>query len=308
VVAFSSDGASTKPFLFRTYEAFDNRAISRRDTANPTRNPGKPQQIEISLVGRATSAAPGYFKPVSIPNQNGGGRSSFKDGGFGCNNPSNEVRRDVVNKHGGRNENLGPYISIGTGEQPDVHMFVRDGAFQRIRNVAQNLRTAISLPSLTEGAHLNMIDAARDGNKETFPYFRFDGGPRLGKLPMDSWKGHKLTKITGRDPTSGCKTLEDMDSAIAMYLREDEVNNALDKAAKLLVKRRRLRTRDQSAWDRYACASWYLCPFGDCQKGTLTFETRADFRRHVLNDHKYQVKEELLEASLTTCRQCWLYD
>jgi len=306
VVAYKSAQAATTPFLFRTYFAIDHPPI-RRGTRTPIRNPGPPQNLEIPFVGRATSAAPGYFRPVRIP-QNGGGTISFKDGGFGCNNPSNEIRRDVINQYDDRNENLGPFISIGTGQQEDVNMFPTDGAFKHIRHFAKNLKTAISLPSLTGGAHENMRDSASDGSVVKFPYFRFEGGPRLGKVDMDSWVGHKLTKITGRDSTSGCKTLEQIEIAVAMYLSQDpDANKDLDQAAKLLVKRRRWMTRDQSAWDRYACASWYICPFGDC-KGKKRQKTRTDFKKHVLDDHKFEVKTEVLEVGLTKHRQCWLYE
>jgi hypothetical protein len=308
VVAYTNERTATTPYLFRTYRAFDY--VDRRNTQTPIRNPGDPQSLEIPIIGRATSAAPGYFRPVEIPTNGSNGYRktiSFKDGGFGCNNPSNEVRRDIKCRHGDRNENLGPFVSVGTGQQEDVDMFPRDGAFKHIRHFVKNVKTVISLPPLTEGAHLSMRDAAFDGNRVIFPYFRFDGGPRLGKLPMDSWSGHKFTRITGRDSTSGCKTLEEIEIAVTMYLKDDpDANNDLDKAAKLLVQRRRLRTRDKSAWDRYACASWYQCPFGDC-KDKRRHETSIDFKNHVIRDHKFQVDTDVLEAQLVKSRHCWLY-
>jgi hypothetical protein len=301
VVAYASNGTATTPYLFRTYQTYEMK--ERVTTRNKVRNPGEALVLDITLVGRATSAAPGYFPPVKI--RSGKGTVKFKDGGFGTNNPSDEIRRDVKHLHGNTNSMLGPFISIGTGCD-DVKMFAGDGAFLRIREVWKNAMTAFSLPSLTTGTHENMLGAAFDGNRRVFPYHRFDGGERLGKVKMDSWAGHKYTGITGRDATPGCKTLEEIEVAVAMYLRNSEVSKELDAAAELLVKRRRFRMRDKSNWDRYASASWYQCPFDGC-KDKRRHDTLRQFREHVVRHHQYQVSPEVLGAALAESRRCWVY-
>jgi hypothetical protein len=278
--------------------------LERRHAINKIRNPGPAQNLDIPAVGRATSAAPGYFAPAEI-RINGGQTIKFKDGGFGCNNPSDEIRRDVRALNGSSNKNLGPFISIGTGTDRVIEKFPTDGAFKHIRGFWRNLKSSTDMVSLTAGAHESMLDAASDGDDENFPYFRFDGGERLGALKMDAWVGHKLVGITGRDPTPGCKTIEEMNTAVAMYLQNPHVSAKLDEVAELLVRRRRYQIRDKSKWDRYACASWYQCPY-PC-KGGKRFDTLCGFREHVLREHRNPAMLADLETELAKFRHCWIY-
>jgi hypothetical protein len=63
----------------------------------------------IWMIARATSAAPGFFKPMVI---NG---STFIDGGLGANNPTNTVLTELTNNDEVKLKNA-TVVSIGTGQ------------------------------------------------------------------------------------------------------------------------------------------------------------------------------------------------
>ena len=231
---------------------------------------------------------------------------TFKDGGFGSNNPSEEAYYDIANKHGGTSKNIGPFISIGTGSIP-LKMFPgRKGNLKNLRNTIANGKTLMQLPSRTARAHENMIRISNFDGKEPFPYYRFDGGDRLGKVSLGEWKSHRYTFITGRDNTPGCKTLAEIEAATAIYLRRPDVQRDLKEVAKILVERRRLRTRNESDWDRYASFSYYECDFKDCNRERIN--TAQEFKEHIRKKHGHSVDDRVLEAQLKKKRRIyWVY-
>ena len=101
------------PYLFRSY--IHRLCLGQKTHLNPN-NDGCP--LTICEVARATSAAPGYFKVLKLPNTN----HVFMDGGIRANNPSlvawNEVlqmaRIDNPSITGGKA--VGCFISVGTGK------------------------------------------------------------------------------------------------------------------------------------------------------------------------------------------------
>ena len=66
--------------------------------------------LPIWEVPRATSAAPDYFPPTSMHSGNGPEIVTFKDGGFGLNNPSEEAYHDIANKQGVTSKNIGSLL------------------------------------------------------------------------------------------------------------------------------------------------------------------------------------------------------
>ncbi len=300
VLAYADHNTGESPYLFRTY---GNLAPPRRHRT--LRNPGGASMVSIWEVARATSAAPGYFSPIRIKTGRGPEAITFKDGGFGSNNPSEEAYKDILNKHGGiMNMNIGPFISIGTGKTP-LHMFGRNPG--HLRDVIANVKTAFKLPSRTLKAHQNMLHHADPPNGEVqFPYYRFDGGTQLGEIDLGDWESHRLAGFTGRDATSGRKTLEKIEAAIREYLADQDVQNDLMICAKLLVDRRRLRTRSASDWDRYASYSHYVCDVRGCSNRSAN--TAHDFKEHLRRHHKYQLADPVIEKKVRECRRVqWLY-
>ncbi len=242
---------------------------------------------------------------MKIRSGNGPEVVTFKDGGFGSNNPSEEAYHDIANKHGG-SKNMGPFISIGTGTIP-LKMFPgKRRNLKNLRNSIANMRTVMQLPSRTAKAHENMIRISNFDGEERFPYYRFDGGERLGEVGLGEWKSHRYTFITGRDNTPGCKTLAEIEAAAAIYLRRPDVQRDLKEVAKILVERRRLRTRNKSDWDRYASFSYYECDFKGCNQKRIN--TLQKFKEHMRKKHHTMVDDRVLEAQLKK-KRCvyWVY-
>ena len=266
------------------------------------RNLGGASNLAIWEVARATSAAPGYFPPIKIKTGNRSEVIQFKDGGFGSNNPSEEAYRDIIHKHGD-SSHMGPFISIGTGITP-LEMFSKRS--DNLSTAWVNIKTAIRLPSRTLNAHVNMDWLANLDDVERFPYFRFDGGLDLGEVGLGEWESHSFTRITGKDGTSGRKTLKKIETAVAVYLQRRDVQKDLKECAELLVKRRRLRARNASDWDRYASYSHYECDVKGCQKRRVN--TAHEFKEHLLRDHKLRLVDPIIDKKVSECRHVhWLY-
>ena len=266
------------------------------------RQQGPAPRLAIWKVARATSAAPGYFEPIKIPKgQDPNEFVEFKDGAFGVNNPSEEAWVDVIHKNGGLDNSVAIFVSIGTGVHSTSIFSDLPGNWQ---NLKAEIKGAIRHPARTRGVHENM--AIHSDSAAGFEYFRFDGGEPLGHVALDEWKSHsRFAKFRGKNATPGCITIEKMNKATAEYLQEPSVQEDLLKVAELLVHRRRLRTRDLSAWDRYASASWYECTHKGCRHRII--DTADLYKRHVKEEHDIKLVEEIIERDMRKSRRCWEY-
>ena len=308
MVAYSDQGATDAPYLLRTFETFPQGNPIRRASSMKSfevRNAGPPQDMDIPLVGRATTAAPGYFKHLTT--KIGNKTYRFKDGGFGCNNPSWETYRDVLALLPNGSKDMGPFVSIGTGVSHVDRFSQKPGRFRH--KLAELKAATKGMPTMTLQAHENMRTVANRDNKERFHYSRFDGGKALGAIQMDEWKPNDRTGIsffTGKHQYSGRDTIKKIEAAVKLYLAQEEVQQGLDRCAKILVQRRRLQTRDQSKWDRFACASCYICPYDKCgeRRRHVTLE---EYKGHVLRFHPNEANRKQFEADTRNARQCWLY-
>lgn len=268
------------------------------------KNHGDAPNLPIWQVARATSAAPGYFSPIKINKGNGSDprdRIRFKDGGFGTNNPTKEAYYDIVDKHGGQSK-IGLVLSIGTGKT-SLDLFARKSGHWN--NTIANFKAATKLPSRTLKAHDDMLRLAENDGEELFPYYRFDGGESLGELAIDEWKSHHFTKLTGHSDERGYKTIKKIEDGTEDYLQNPEVQRDLVACAKDLVRRRRLRTRDVSKWDRYASASYYECDLKGCEARRI--KTSQEYAEHIKSQHGIQVADSVLEKRMQSSRRCWIY-
>ena len=302
VLAYADKVGADYAYVFRTYRTHAPLQRSKsRGRSGTIGTYGDAVALPIWQVARATSAAPTYFRPIKISN-NEHGSVTFKDGGFGSNNPSEEAYNDIIEKHGGISQKMGPFISIGTGIPPIEFFSKKKG---NLNNAITNLKAALRLPSRTVGVHHRMERHANYDNKKCFPYFRFDGGERLGEIALDEWKGHRLTWLTGKDKEPGFTTLEKMFVATAAYLAEPKVQQDLTECARILVRRRRLRVRNSSEWDRYAAFSYYDCNVQGCDR---TRSNKADdFREHLRRYHQ-KIAEKEMEQRVRECRHVyWKY-
>ena len=301
-MAYADNMSCDSPYLFRTYDTSAPGPSGSGSQPDPT-NYGPAPELDIWQVARATSAAPGYFPEIKIPGGNDG-FIRFKDGGFGSNNPSYEAYKDIVRKHGGMHStSMGPFVSIGTGVS-DLTMFATKSG--NLRRALANLKAAISLPPRTFKAHSKMEDDSHHDREEVFPYYRFDGGEDLGRIAMDAWEGDRLKWLTGRRNVPGHKTLKQVESAIANYIHDRAVQRQLDKCAQDLVRRRRLRMRDKSDWERYASFSYYECDEKDCVE--RRFDKAHGFQEHMRSQHGIKPASKSMDEKLKQCRRIyWVY-
>lgn len=198
---------------------------------------------------------------------------------------------------------MGPFISIGTGLTPMDSFGKRSN---NLSNAFANLKAAVKVASRTLRTHERMIREADWDGEERFPYFRFDGGPQLGEVRLSEWESYRFTGVTGKDGTSGHKTLKKIEAAIAVYLCNRDVQRDLTECAKLLVNRRRLRARNASDWDRYASYSHYVCNMKSCPERSAN--TADDFKNHLQRNHNFKLVDPVMDTMVAECRHVqWLY-
>jgi hypothetical protein len=289
------------PFLFRTY---DCREGSLDVSTNPPLNAGPAAQCTIIEVGRATSAATNYFRPIEIENWGVGGYREnqpipFMDGGFGTNNPSHEILKDIRRKRKAPNGVIDVFVSFGTGISDENFQ----GKLTSLNRIVKEMTKEITnvLP-----AHKAMEDDSgihnEDGDRR-FHYFRFDGGEGLGRIPMDEWSGRRKSQLRLTSRPTGEDTLRTMEEAVRDYLKEENVKRDLKNLASILVRRRRLRTRDTVAWERYACASRYECSQAGCYAWLFTED---ELGAHLVGEHANLSGDDRLRA-IEGARKCWTY-
>jgi hypothetical protein len=117
------------------------------------------------LASSATSAAPGFFHPITI--STGHYKETFRDGATGCNNPVREVyygARDLWN------DAEFCVVSIGTG------LPVKSEFGDDFRGL---LRALINISTETERTNRRFASEHRD-----LEYFRFNVGNGLGDIEL----------------------------------------------------------------------------------------------------------------------------
>ncbi|KAL8670057.1 MAG: hypothetical protein Q9168_005383 [Polycauliona sp. 1 TL-2023] len=148
-------------------------------------------------------------------------------------------------------------------------------------------------------AALRPEQAIRDEfDRDQVPYYRLHGGGHLESLPLF---------IYNERTVASRNTFDAIAVAISSYLSQSEVQQELKECATILVKRRRLRARDPSAWDRYAWASYYECSYTGCPSEQSRWNTADLFKDHVLQEHYSALTERPLEQALKEDRRCWEY-
>ena len=145
--------------------------------------------IDIWEAARATTAAPLYFKPMTITNSDGLPRR-FIDGAIGCNNPSERLLEEADLLYGKRRK-LGCVVSLGTGDKPQE---LRETASGIQGTLSWGLSLALVMKEITvdcEETH------ARVKKKfENFPhaYFRFNVAGGAVDIKLEDWDKIGLLK------------------------------------------------------------------------------------------------------------------
>lgn len=131
----------------------------------------------ICQAALATSAATTFFDPVTI------GDRTFADGGFGANNPVDEVEGEASNVWCWETGNLKPlvkcFISIGTGN-PGKTAF-EDSMFKFVS------QTVVDIATETENTEKKFI-ARWAKHFDESRYFRFNVDQGLQSIGLDEYK------------------------------------------------------------------------------------------------------------------------
>ncbi|TKA49859.1 hypothetical protein B0A49_13135 [Cryomyces minteri] len=183
-------------------------------------NTGDNGRVFIYEAGRATSAAPLYFREAEV---NG---SRFMDGGVMMNNPSFRGFSEAANLHASRplerrcteNTPVGVVVSIGTGRSAPLSMFQNGNVVQQIRRIG---KAAIKHLSDPEPKHEDMVVTMEHLK---VPYFRFNVEEGLENTKMDEWKSdtiHRIQEMTQE------------------YLKINDTRDKIRKCAEYLVAYRR---------------------------------------------------------------------
>jgi hypothetical protein len=262
-------------FVFRSYDRLSK-------DRNEIFNIGPASSARIWKVGRATSAAPKYFSEQRI------GKSTYIDGGMGCNNPALVLVDEVEGVHGRRPELV---ISIGTGTdanedtppvsgnassvQPAQSVTAKERHKHRILNNVRKLKNVgLQLPNIatdSKNAHLAL-------KKIVIPIYRRFNVPGLANIELDEWRPSDTS-----DELKGEETLKKMRHETRLYLDKEETKLDLERCARTLVRLRRERAETER-WEQYATHTLYSCPEGEECK-SLHFPSRDKLRMHASERH-----------------------
>ncbi|MCJ1356604.1 MAG: hypothetical protein MMC33_006599 [Icmadophila ericetorum] len=282
-VAYAAiESSKEDPFLFRSYEHLKNTDAWKFDKGNykngtrydPSgehhwaafeRNPGPAHALPIASVARCTTAATGFFKPMTL------GDVQFVDGALGCNNPSAEALNEVIQMHNGNSAAVKLLLSVGTG-QAEVTRIGRG----RLSRMVQAGKAAVGVLTGTEETHQHMLERASDLSG-TLRYERFNVPKALGigEMPMDIWND----KVRERIKT---KTEEYLNSpSVKGELSEDE---NLRSIAQMLVKARRERAATRR-WPISTSQVRYRCTVEKCDNGQKVRNTFDEMWSHIQREH-----------------------
>jgi hypothetical protein len=209
---------------------------------------------------------------------------TFIDGGLGpANNPSKEAFDEVTTA----NERIGTFVSIGTA---------RGSANKFERGVLRFIKAGIAAAGDPEPPHKDVLKESQH-EEHGFSYFRFNEHDGLPDLEFDEWKPR----------STGKRTQQKIREAFQRWALDPRVTASIQKCALELVRRRRLRTADESQWERYAIKAYFDCNENSCpQKGDKRWYNRNDFRDHLMKDHK--MTEGLdLENAIRSHGRAWRY-
>ncbi|TPX16722.1 uncharacterized protein E0L32_003663 [Thyridium curvatum] len=160
-------------------------AMPTRDLADPRRfrsyevEGDRFKSCKIWEAARATSAAPTFFKAITIQDE-AGIAEDFVDAAMGYNNPVEWLISEAGSAFN-RSRKLGCVVSIGTGTKPKSMERSLSGA----KNIARVLKLMKDITTDCERSHRAMEKLLQD-----FPgtYFRFNVPSAAEEVGLDEWK------------------------------------------------------------------------------------------------------------------------
>lgn len=159
----------------------ENKAVARLRAYQSDRALGG-DGVTIWKAARATSAASGFFDPISI-GQHG---QEYVDAGLGCNNPVDEVWTEAQDIWLPEGDDLAAlvkcFISIGTGN-PGTSP-IEDGAFKIFTKTLKDIATETEKTAETFArSHRSLLSQER--------YFRFNVDQGLQSVGLEEFKKEK---------------------------------------------------------------------------------------------------------------------
>jgi hypothetical protein len=260
------NGSTKGPYIFRSYEAKIEDNVPQ---LGRPRNYGSSIDHEILKVCRATTAAPTFFRPQRI------GDNNYSDGALGYNNPTLEAFDEMHMLHGNCFKNV---VSFGTGK-PGKHSERTESTRKKLKlvkaiNKLNDLfKTAKAGLTDCETTH-EIVEGIARRSEGAFQYYRFNIEEGLGKIKIDECK-----------PT----TLATLEECAKAELKKPEIQRNLRALAHDLVNQRRERIRRYpSQWERYVCCTSYVCDAEMCRNdigGPITVFYRDEMSAHLQDRH-----------------------
>ena len=270
--------AQEEPFLFRSYDHAPTGVFLER-------NPGNAHAYPIRQVALATCSAPTYFDAMMI------GENKFWDGAFGCNNPSSEAYREVLQMNNNDPNSLGILLSLGTGEYKTTRF-----AKGKLAQIYQLFKAAKKLAS---GSHLTHEHMAQNAEVKQFPYYRFNVRHGLGKIKIDEWKKARGGRLSTLEYMTAM-TREYLDKGFVDEHNKISVQQHLDRVAEILVGNRRSRAKTPR-WEMVLGVR-YRCTIDKCHSGQARY-TSEELRNHLISHHGYHTLEERSEQQEREIRE-----
>ena len=230
------------------------------------RNPGPAHALPIWQVARATTAATGYFQPMTI------GDIDFVDGALGCNNPTVEAFHEVMQMHNGNREAVHLLLSIGTG-QSEITRIGRG----RVGRMLQAGKAAVGVLTGTEETHRTMTEIAAAIESLTYRRFNVPKALGVGQMRMDVWNDTVRQRIEEQ-------TTRYLDGPHENQKGSQTEDDRLRDIAKMLVKAR----RDRAATRRWPVSTSqvrYRCTIEKCNNGQKVRNTFDEMWTHIATEH-----------------------
>lgn len=262
--------------------------------------PGEADKEPIWKIGRATAAAPTYFKPITI------GDDLYSDGAVGYNNPAERGYSEVLYKEryyekqserdqqkhlpedqqtaslripidvflsigtGGDDENKQPDKSPGPGPGPQRKRTTTGVAKPKKPSLVKHLRDSVKRLE-NEVTRAKEVDQRMREKSltERWSYFRWTGGKDLAQVKLDKWEKRRKHKGTQAD----------IQGWVHDYMRSGARQAEVQNIARTLVdiRRRRIQHDDGDRWQRFAHCSHIPCP----KCWTKECGTKAELDEHL---------------------------